>query len=281
MPEKSKDQQLWWGQTAWSNTPSLGLLRLCIQLTPKRHNTSCPSLSVAVRLNGRSYEAGPCARIFDSLSKNQDTHGRPTRLRETQSLIGNLVPTFLISQSDLGTCHSEAFGVAYLLSPTVSVKVKFVYIYVLYAHIDPPGIYFPINTRSWHILFIVNSPYTRNMSKPILVASVPRACSTAFERVFMTRKDVLKCHHEPFGEPFYYGPERLGSRFDGETSEAKALRDDTGFSHLTYKDIVDQLLSRSPDVGNSSSPETPVIAPKGASRVTAKQPRICSKGVSS
>ncbi|KAF8425941.1 P-loop containing nucleoside triphosphate hydrolase protein [Tirmania nivea] len=84
------------------------------------------------------------------------------------------------------------------------------------------------------------------MSKPILVASVPRACSTAFERVFMTRTDILNCHHEPFGEPFYYGPERLGSRFDGETLEAKALRNSTGFSHLTYKDIVDQLLSKSP-----------------------------------
>lgn len=63
----------------------------------------------------------------------------------------------------------------------------------------------------------------------------------------MTRTDVLNCHHEPFGEPFYYGPERLGSRFDGETSETKALRDDTGFSHLTYKDIVDQLLYKSPE----------------------------------
>lgn len=81
------------------------------------------------------------------------------------------------------------------------------------------------------------------MSKPILVASVPRACSTAFERVFMTRTDVLECHHEPFGEPFYYGPERLGSRFDGDTPEAKSRRDQTGFSHLTYKDIVDKLLS--------------------------------------
>lgn len=118
------------------------------------------------------------------------------------------------------------------------------------------------------------------MSKPILVASVPRACSTAFERVFMTRTDILKCYHEPFGEPFYYGPERLGSRFDGETPEAKAFRDDTGFSHLTYKDIVDQLLSKPPEVKSFSSPETPVIAPKGTSRVTAKQPRIRSKGVS-
>jgi len=68
----------------------------------------------------------------------------------------------------------------------------------------------------------------------------------------MTRTDVLECHHEPFGEPFYYGPERLGSRFDGETRETKALRDDTGFSHLTYKDMVDKLLFKSPQVGSSS-----------------------------
>ena len=78
----------------------------------------------------------------------------------------------------------------------------------------------------------------------------------------MTRTDVLECHHEPLGEPFYYGPERLGSRFGGETSEAKALRDGTGFSHLTYRDIVDQLLSKPPKVGDSPSPETSVTASK-------------------
>jgi len=101
------------------------------------------------------------------------------------------------------------------------------------------------------------------MPKPILVVSIPRACSTAFERVFITRDDILKCRHEPFGEPCYYGPERLTSRFNGETLEAKAFRDSTGFSHLTYKDIVDQLLSQSPQVGKFSPSATSVIAPKG------------------
>ena len=99
----------------------------------------------------------------------------------------------------------------------------------------------------------------------------------------MTRTDVLKCCHEPFGEPFYYGPERLGSRFDGETLEAKAFRDNTGFSHVTYKDIVDQLLSKSPQVGKFSS-KTLVILPKGITRGTAKhnlqQRRLFIKDIS-
>ncbi|KAF8473323.1 P-loop containing nucleoside triphosphate hydrolase protein [Kalaharituber pfeilii] len=78
------------------------------------------------------------------------------------------------------------------------------------------------------------------MSKPIFVASIPRACSTAFERVFMTRPDILECHHEPFGDAYYYGPERLGTRFDGESNSS--IREKSGFSHTTYKDVVERLL---------------------------------------
>ncbi|KAI8634574.1 P-loop containing nucleoside triphosphate hydrolase protein [Xylariaceae sp. FL1651] len=73
--------------------------------------------------------------------------------------------------------------------------------------------------------------------KPIFVATHPRACSTAFERVFMTRRDILQCAHEPFGDAFYYGPERLGERY----TDDEAGRTSSGFSKTTYQDVLDRL----------------------------------------
>ncbi|KAL2164084.1 hypothetical protein VTH06DRAFT_3298 [Thermothelomyces fergusii] len=77
-------------------------------------------------------------------------------------------------------------------------------------------------------------------SKPIFVATHPRACSTAFERVFMTRRDILTCVHEPFGDAFYFGPERLGERYEHD----EEARRKSGFADTTYKDVVDRLLGR-------------------------------------
>ncbi|EEP82214.1 conserved hypothetical protein [Uncinocarpus reesii 1704] len=73
--------------------------------------------------------------------------------------------------------------------------------------------------------------------KPIFVATHPRACSTAFERVFMTRRDTLRCVHEPFGDAYYYGPERLGRRYEHDEKARIA----TGFQNSTYKTIFDRL----------------------------------------
>ncbi|KAH2920838.1 hypothetical protein KXW73_002097 [Aspergillus fumigatus] len=73
--------------------------------------------------------------------------------------------------------------------------------------------------------------------KPIFVATHPRACSTAFERVFMTRRDSIQCIHEPFGDAFYYGPERLSSRF----TDDEQARLDSGFSESTYKTVLDRI----------------------------------------
>jgi len=74
------------------------------------------------------------------------------------------------------------------------------------------------------------------MAKPIFCTTHPRACSTAFERVFMTRQD-LACVHEPFGDAFYYGPERLSSRFEID----ETTRNESGFSDSTYQTIFDRL----------------------------------------
>ncbi|KAL4780501.1 P-loop containing nucleoside triphosphate hydrolase protein [Aspergillus varians] len=71
--------------------------------------------------------------------------------------------------------------------------------------------------------------------KPIFVATHPRACSTAFERVFMTQRDTIKCVHEPFGDAFYYGPERLSDRYEADEQG----RLNSGFSESTYCTILD------------------------------------------
>lgn len=85
---------------------------------------------------------------------------------------------------------------------------------------------------------------TRNYGaqKPLFLATHPRACSTAFERVMMTREDdALVCLHEPFGDAFYYGPERLGGRFDGEGEDAREARRRSGFESVTFADVVGRI----------------------------------------
>ncbi|CAK7274033.1 hypothetical protein SEPCBS119000_005961 [Sporothrix epigloea] len=74
---------------------------------------------------------------------------------------------------------------------------------------------------------------------PIFVATHPRSCSTAFERVFMTRQDDLVCAHEPFGDAYYFGPEHLGLRF----ADQPQVRESSDYVHTTYKDVLDSLLT--------------------------------------
>lgn len=52
----------------------------------------------------------------------------------------------------------------------------------------------------------------------------------------MTRRDILECAHEPFGDAFYYGPERLSDRYEDESSRIKS-----GFSKTTYADVLNRL----------------------------------------
>lgn len=53
----------------------------------------------------------------------------------------------------------------------------------------------------------------------------------------MTRRDILQTAHEPFGDAFYYGPERLGRRFNDD----EEARIQSGFSQSTYRTIMDRL----------------------------------------
>ncbi len=50
----------------------------------------------------------------------------------------------------------------------------------------------------------------------------------------MTRRNSLQCVHEPFGDAFYYGPERLSSRFE---SDEKG-RIESGFEHSTFETVL-------------------------------------------
>ncbi|KAF9773194.1 hypothetical protein IL306_009040 [Fusarium sp. DS 682] len=79
--------------------------------------------------------------------------------------------------------------------------------------------------------------------RPIFTATHPRACSTAFERVFMARRDILESVHEPFGDAFYYGPELLSDRFRNDT----ATREQSGFSQKTYRDVLNEVMDAGKD----------------------------------
>ncbi|KAI9887511.1 MAG: hypothetical protein M1823_000690 [Watsoniomyces obsoletus] len=51
----------------------------------------------------------------------------------------------------------------------------------------------------------------------------------------MTQRDHLNCVHEPFGDAFYFGPERLSERY--EKNEQERLK--SGFSQSTYQTVLD------------------------------------------
>ena len=53
----------------------------------------------------------------------------------------------------------------------------------------------------------------------------------------MTRHKTLTCIHEPFGDAFYFGPERLGARYEND----EKARQESGFAESTYKTILDRI----------------------------------------
>lgn len=102
----------------------------------------------------------------------------------------------------------------------------------------------------------------------IFLITHPRSASTATERSFMSRKDTNSIH-EPFGEPYYYGPERLNNRYSQEqvsTSEYKnityaqvmenlnkALEKDGKDQHVFVKDMAQYIIPYDKDAKLSSS----------------------------
>lgn len=53
----------------------------------------------------------------------------------------------------------------------------------------------------------------------------------------MTQADTLHCVHEPFGDAFYFGPERLSARYEDD----EKAREESGFAESTYKTIVERI----------------------------------------
>jgi hypothetical protein len=60
----------------------------------------------------------------------------------------------------------------------------------------------------------------------------------------MTRHDQLTCLHEPFGDAFYFGPERLSPRYENDVK----AREESGFSHATWQSIFDHIERRESEV---------------------------------
>lgn len=55
----------------------------------------------------------------------------------------------------------------------------------------------------------------------------------------MTQRDTLECFHEPFGDAFYYGAERLSPRY-GQDEET---REKSGHTESTYRSVFDRVQS--------------------------------------
>ena len=78
----------------------------------------------------------------------------------------------------------------------------------------------------------------------------------------MTRRNSLATIHEPFGDAYYFGPERMGSRFE----EDEKAREDSGFSDSTFKTILDRIDQEGAEVcfdfAISLFTDTPIHPPK-------------------
>lgn len=61
----------------------------------------------------------------------------------------------------------------------------------------------------------------------------------------MTRRDTLQTVHEPFGDAFYFGPERLHDRYENDPEERKT----SGFGESTYRTIFDNIARDGSEVG--------------------------------
>jgi hypothetical protein len=65
----------------------------------------------------------------------------------------------------------------------------------------------------------------------------------------MTRRDTLQCVHEPFGDAYYFGPERLAERYEDDEKS----RIESGYADSTYKTIFDRIAKEGSEVGLFSS----------------------------
>lgn len=69
--------------------------------------------------------------------------------------------------------------------------------------------------------------------KPIILWSVPRSASTAFERYFIERGDMF-VFHEPYSEAYYFSAERRSERYSNAQPK----------THQTYCNITKRILAQ-------------------------------------
>jgi hypothetical protein len=60
----------------------------------------------------------------------------------------------------------------------------------------------------------------------------------------MTRHKTLQCVHEPFGDAYYFGPERLAERYEN----VPEARKESGYSASTYRTIFDRIAKENSEV---------------------------------
>jgi len=68
------------------------------------------------------------------------------------------------------------------------------------------------------------------------------------QQVFTTRRDILTCVHEPFGDAFYFGPERMSTRYEND----EKAREESGFANSTFKTIFERIEREGTEVRLSS-----------------------------
>jgi hypothetical protein len=66
----------------------------------------------------------------------------------------------------------------------------------------------------------------------------------------MIRRDILTCIHEPFGDAFYFGPERMSTRYEND----EQARKESGFANSTFKTILERIERESKEVRLSFAP---------------------------
>ena len=62
----------------------------------------------------------------------------------------------------------------------------------------------------------------------------------------MTRRDTLQAVHEPFGDAYYFGPERIAERYEDD----EKARLESGYADSTYKTIFDRIARDNSEVGS-------------------------------
>jgi len=80
-------------------------------------------------------------------------------------------------------------------------------------------------------------------NKIVFLWSHVRSISTAFERAFIQREDYIS-FHEPFGEPCYFGPEKLYSYHE------PTLHQHPEYLTVTYSEIIEMILKAASNTEN-------------------------------